>query len=102
MRPTPPAASWTVPGAAIPARLSPSSTAPEHPHEWACTAGVAAPGTSRHLRVLNWDTQGLDWLRAPILVDANRLACVMVPSDGTLLVQGWEPDWAATMEISVR
>lgn len=39
---------------------------------------------------------GLDWLRPPVLVPATRLACVMVPRDGTILVQGWEPDGPAT------
>ena len=38
----------------------------------------------------------LTWLQPPILVAATRLACVMVPSDGTMLVQGWEPGHAAT------
>lgn len=28
-------------------------------YEWACTAGVDARGTPRHLRVLDWDTPGL-------------------------------------------
>lgn len=28
-------------------------------YEWACTAGVMAIGTPRHLRVLDWDTPGL-------------------------------------------
>ena len=28
-------------------------------YEWACTTGVTAAGTPRHLRVLDWDTPGL-------------------------------------------
>lgn len=46
--------------------------------------------------------EGLGWLRPPILVPATRMACVMVPRDGTVFVQGWEADGKATAETFIH
>lgn len=48
------------------------------------------------------DAERLAWLRPPILVEATRLACVMVPRNGTMLVQGWEAGGAVTAETAVH